>query len=454
MASEPRGTEGRVPPRVREVAPGTSPRETAELLARVLVPAVAEGPVARRPWAMGLAERFQWDRGAVRFLAALHARHGAGLLRVPLGRPLALVLDPAEAGRVLAATPDPFSPASAEKRGALGQFQPHGSLISHGPERRARRQVNEEALQPGRPLHEGAPHLAAAVREEIGTLVRRGAAEGGLNWDDFQKGWWRAVRRVVFGGSARDDRELVDRLDALRAAANWSVLLPRRRGERDRFLALLSDRVRRAEPGSLAAALPPPDATRPGTDPRGQVAHWLFAFDAVGMTVFRTLAVLACHPDDADRARAEADEGGDGADALPFLRACVLETVRLWPTTPLLLRETVRPAVCGGVTVPEGASVVLFTPYLHRGAPGAPHPDDFAPALWDNGSAYPALVPFSAGPGRCPGRDVVLLVAGTAVAEALRSHTFTVTSRVRPGPGRPLPATLDHFSLRFAVRAR
>jgi hypothetical protein len=43
------------------------------------------------------------------------------------------------------------------------------------------------------------------------------------------------------------------------------------------------------------------------------------------------------------------------------------------------------------------------------------------------------------------------LVTSTLLAELLREHRFTLTSRPRPGPDRPVPASLDHFRLRFAV---
>jgi hypothetical protein len=41
-------------------------------------------------------------------------------------------------------------------------------------------------------------------------------------------------------------------------------------------------------------------------EPSSQIAQWLFAFDPAGMTTFRTLALLACHRQFADRAREEA----------------------------------------------------------------------------------------------------------------------------------------------------
>ncbi|MFG7944605.1 cytochrome P450 [Streptomyces cacaoi] len=442
--------------------------DTARVLTRVLLPTVLEGPVLRRRWAMALAERFQWEATAVATVRGLFARRGSGpLLMRAFGRRLALVGDPDHVRRVLEGTPTPFSPASAEKRAALDQFQPHGSLISQGRVRQERRRANEAALEPGRPLHRAAGRIAAVAGAEAAAVTRQAAGRGVLDWDTFARGWWRAVRSIVFGEAAREEAEPVRTLERLRAAGNWAYLSPRRRALRDRFVAGLREAVGRAEPGSLAAALPDPAGTEPDVDPYGQVAHWLFAYDAAGMATLRTLALLATHPDAAARAHREAAQAVRGAGAgpaaqsagqpaeLPFLRACVLESVRLWPTTPLLLRESSDETDLDGAHLPEGTALVLFTPYLHRSAPAGAYAHRFAPDIWLDGTAAanPALVPFSSGPGRCPGRDVVLSTASNWLAGALTAGpAHGLVSRTRPVPGAPLPATLDHFGLRFTVR--
>ena len=76
-----------------------------------------------------------------------------------------------------------------------------------------------------------------------------------------------------------------------------------------------------------------------GLDPIGQVPHWLFAFDAAGMATVRALALLAAHP--GSKSRSETTNP-DTPQKRPYLQAAVLESVRLWPTTPALLRETVE----------------------------------------------------------------------------------------------------------------
>ncbi|WP_206795504.1 cytochrome P450 [Amycolatopsis sp. MtRt-6] len=414
--------------------------ETLRVAVEVALPTLAGGVIKRRPKAMAMAGKLQFDRPAVRLLGRLRDRHyGRPLrLRVP-GRTVELALSGADVQQLLAGAPTPFSPSTVEKRAALGHFQPHGVLISDAADRPARRRFTEAVLEPGRPLHELATPFTQAIAEE--SAVLRSAET--LDWDTFNVTWWRLVRRIVLGAGARDDATLTDQLERLRLDANWAYLHPRRKQLRARFRERLVAHLGRAEPGSLAAMIA---ETGEETAP-DQVAHWLFAFDAAGMATYRTLALLATHPAALDRAHTEL-EGADLAEPnqLSYLRACVLDAVRLWPTTPMILRETTDETSWG----PAGTTVLIFTPFFHRD-PDLPYADRFDPDLWLDGRAAenPALVPFSAGPAICPGRDLVLFCASTMLANLVREQGYEQASGTVLSPERPLPATLDNFHLKL-----
>jgi cytochrome P450 len=413
--------------------------ETLRVALEVALPTLAGGVIKRRPAAMAVAGKLQFDRPAVRLLRRLRERHhGRPLkLRVP-GRSVELALSAADVKRLLAGAPTPFSPSTVEKRAALGHFQPHGVLISDAADRPARRRFTEAVLGTGRPLHELATPFAHAIAEEAAFLP----SEGSLDWDTFNVAWWRLVRRVVLGSGARDDTTLTDQLERLRLDANWAYLHPKRKQLREEFRRRLTEHLNRAEPGSLAAVIAAAgEVTAPD-----QVAHWLFAFDAAGMAAYRTLALLASHP--AEQERARTDIGDTEPAQLSYLRACLLDAVRLWPTTPMILRETTEETSWG----PAGTTVLIFTPFFHRD-PDLPYADRFEPDLWLDGRAAenPALVPFSAGPAICPGRDLVLFCASTMLANLLRHHRFEQASGPVLSPDRPLPATLDNFHLKLGL---
>jgi hypothetical protein len=67
--------------------------------------------------------------------------------------------------------------------------------------------------------------------------------------------------------------------------------------------------------------------------------------------------------------------------------------------------------------------------------------------------SYPQLVPFSAGPAECPGRNLVLMVTSSLLAHLLNSWSLELASTPKPVPGRPLPMTLNQLTLEFAVRS-
>jgi Cytochrome P450 len=264
------------------------------------------------------------------------------------------------------------------------------------------------------------------------------------------------VRRVTLGDAARDDTALTDLLARLRAQGNWAMFAPRRPALTAAFLDRLRAHLARAEPGSLAAvaAATPADAHTAGDE---QVPQWLFAYDAAGISSFRALALLATHPGEMAAVRDEL-AGSTGAPAeLGTLRAALLEAVRLWPTTPAILRETSRATELGGATLEPGTLVLICSAFPHRDAERRSWADDFTPRLWTDTHAEPAratLVPFSAGPAVCPGRNLVLFLTSTFLAAVLEGHDVRVTSRTPIRPGRPLPGTLDPFHLRFALTGR
>ncbi|WP_079144573.1 cytochrome P450 [Streptomyces agglomeratus] len=432
-----------------------SARDAARVAVRVGLPPLAGGVVVRRRRGVALTARLDADRHAVRLLNELHRRYGPGPLHLRLaGRDLVLPLSVEDAQRVLDETPEPFTPAGRLKRGALGHFQPHGVLVSAGQEREERRAFNEDVLETGRHLHHLAPQFVRTVREEAGRLLTGPAP---LDWDAFAATWWRIVRRVVLGDSARDDTALTDRLARLRGFGNWASLVPPRATARPRarFERELRAHLDRAEPGSLAEALDRTPA-KPGVDPAGQVPHWLFAFDAAGVAAARTLALLATHPAQEQQVRNElAVPDLARPQVLPYTRACVMESVRLWPTTPFLLRESTRRTRWGEGTLPGGTTFLVYAPYFHRDG-SAPYGDRFVPEIWLDGTAHtgPEFVPFSAGPGVCPGEDLVLLVTSTLVAALLEGHDVRLHGPVRLRSGGPVPYTINHFALRFSAAAR
>ncbi|MEC5198341.1 cytochrome P450 [Arthrobacter sp. PL16] len=438
-----------------QALPTASALDTARLLLGVLLPTLAEGPVIKRPRAVGLAARLELDSKAVAIMRKVHGKYPDGplMLKLPI-RKQAVVLAPEDVETVLAQSPDPFSPASSEKKAALSHFQPSNVLISQGPVRTVRRVLHEQVLDTDHPVHRLADAFVPVVEDEIQELLVDAVRAGSLPWDDFADAWHRVMRRVVFGDHAADDTGLTMMLDRLRKDGNWAFLKPVRKRTRARLNERIRGELARAEPGSLAAVL----AAAPkgdGAEPADQVPQWLFALDNTGMAAFRALAVLVTHPEAMAAARREIDGDTSGRRHLPYLRACVLEVLRLWPTTPMILRQTTQPVQWARGLMPAGCGVLVYTPYFHRDDRHLRSAHNFSPERWltDEDDGWP-LVPFSDGPVVCPGKQLVLLLTSTALASLVSGHDFEVQEGPRLDPARPLPGTMDNYSVTLGVSLR
>ncbi|MBT2521167.1 cytochrome P450 [Arthrobacter sp. ISL-28] len=126
------------------------------------------------------------------------------------------------------------------------------------------------------------------------------------------------------------------------------------------------------------------------------------------------------------------------------------------PTTPMILRQSVREVQWPDGTMPENCGVLIYTPYFHRDESNPPHAHSFRPERWLNETEdtdWP-MVPFSEGPVICPGRQLVLMMTSAMLSFLLEDRSFTLTSAPHISPQGPLPGTLNNYSLRFTAQDR
>ncbi len=413
--------------------PHASIIEGVRFTAQVAVPNVIQGLFRRRRKAVAVADRTGADRLAFGFMSGLRHSYGDGPVWIRVAKDEALLLiGPGQIQRALEGSPDPFAPDPEPKKSGMCHFQPHALTISRNPEWKERREFTEAVLDRG--TEQLSERIVAVSEEEAAKLPAQ------LEWDGWNRAVRRAARRIILGDGAADDERLSDWLGALMDKAN-----PPGGGDESlykNFLAALTKYVKAAEGGSLASlfAQAPQGAH---TDPAGQVIHWLFALgDTLAINALRCLALLAVF--DTERARALADPA--------YMDACLHEAMRLWPTTPMLSRETTREVDWDGVTVPSGAQLLIVNSFNHRDRSRHEFADRFAPEEWITGGASEdwSFNHFSHGPQGCPGVALSLLVGRTMLATLLRDRTVTLLA---PELHRSdsLPYSLDYFGLRFAL---
>ncbi len=141
-------------------------------------------------------------------------------------------------------------------------------------------------------------------------------------------------------------------------------------------------------------------------------------------------------------------------DRLPYARAIVDETLRLYPPVPLLAREATQPETLRGRTVTPGSLIVVAPWLLHRhrkfwDAPDAFRPERFLePAPQNRRYVY---LPFSLGPRVCAGMAFGLTESVLCLATLAQRHRLslkpgaavTAVSRLslRPHPSLPMRVT-------------
>ena len=143
---------------------------------------------------------------------------------------------------------------------------------------------------------------------------------------------------------------------------------------------------------------------------------------------------------------------------LPFTRAVIEETLRLYPPVPFQGRQVVADGRLGGKYIKKGDTILLNAWLMHRHRRLWPDPDAFLPDRFLPGGGAPpsryAYVPFSIGQRICTGAAFGLLEATLCLATLARKFRL----RLRPGwevvptcrlslrPGNGLPMTIESRS--------
>jgi cytochrome P450 len=196
-----------------------------------------------------------------------------------------------------------------------------------------------------------------------------------------------------------------------------------------------------------------------------EVATFLLAgHETSANTLAWSLALLSAYPAARQRLEEELDtvlgdrdpDVGDAA-ALPWARAVVAETLRLYPPAWTIERDALADDVAAGTPVPA-RSLVAISPYLvHRHPDFWPDPAGFDPRRFLPGGPADAAVrhryafiPFGGGRRACVGAAFAELETVLVLATIARRFRLELTARGMPvplaqvtlRPGRNLPMRL------------
>ena len=381
-----------------------------------------------------------------------------------LGRRAYLLTHPDDVERVLLSEQDRYVKPSFEMRFVDDVFG-RGLSFLDGEEWRRRRKV----LQP------------SFYRERVaayGPVMTRCVEETVAGWEDGQEIrldeemttlTLRVLSRTLFGLDLTD--EVPDLLSAFRGVndrhrvpqvilprwlpsrsnrryraglakleATIDDLIERRREDVDGGVDGSTDDDRERQDDLLAALLRATESEDALSDEtlRDELMGFLFAgheTTAVALTFANVL--LSANPEVRNRLVADLRSAVGGGrpdpvalESVPLLDRVVDETLRLYPPSHSVARETAEDVTLGGYRVPAGSSVHLPQWVVHRDERWYDDPGTFDPDRWtasrSEGRPDYAFFPFGGGPRRCIGARFARLELRLALSTLLTSATVEV----------------------------
>ncbi|MEA2449758.1 MAG: hypothetical protein QOG63_1690 [Thermoleophilaceae bacterium] len=441
-------------PRTAGGLPEASLVDSLRVVVTGLLPTLVRGLFVPRKRAMKLLTALNTDARAVAVLRDIRSKHGGQGARL-LGGRMAVVWGVDAIREVLDQSAEVYDSGSGAKEKGMCHFQPEALTLSSGEDWRDRRAFNESVLASSTAAHPDGERFLAVVADEVERLRVGGAVK--LDWDKFEELFDHITLRVIFGDRSRGDQELTGLLETLMGEANRIVGVGEPTDEYYELYALLERKLADPEPGSLLARF----ADAPQTDRTRvthQIPHWMFAMrDTLGANAYRALAAIAASPATEQAVRDEIEDvdlrDPEAVAGLRYLEGCLAEAMRLWPTTPLLARETMRETTLAGDQLDEGTQVMLINAFNHRDTDEVPDADRFNPRRWESGEADYRFNHLSNGTQNCPGGPLVYLLGKAVIARMLDEYDLNLLEPELPMPG-PLPEMLDFYAIRFDAAVR
>lgn len=435
-------------------------------------PPFPERPAAR----LGLLEtlrRFRHSQISVWYPGHFEAEFFATRL---FARPLVVCNSPATVQAAFVQHAAALERKSPQMRHALEPLAGDGLIISDGLVWRERRRLvagvtHVSGLAGLAPvMTEAAAERAAAWRHRSGETLDVLAEMAQLAAE--------IICRTLFGralgaAAAVEVTEAFSRYQSLVAQTDLPSLLglpawwprpprPRLRAQVRRIHTVVERLVAgaRADPASLLGAMAASGGLSAEALRNEAVTLFLAGHETTANVMAWAWYLLSQEPAAAARLRAEARAALAGRAAghadlarLPFTRAVVEETLRLYPPIPLLGREAQAAFTLAGHPVPQGALVLVAPWLLHRHRKYWPQPDEFRPERFLPEAPPPprhAFIPFSLGPRVCTGAGFAMAEAVICLATLAQEFTLALPPgavveplcRLTLRPGETLPMHL------------
>ncbi|MEH0423561.1 cytochrome P450 [Streptomyces sp. B21-083] len=160
--------------------------------------------------------------------------------------------------------------------------------------------------------------------------------------------------------------------------------------------------------------------------------------ETTAVTLSWTFYLLSRHRDALSAVQREVDGalGGrlptvEDLSAMPYTLQVFEESLRMYPSAPIVPRLTLKDTELGGYRVPSGSRVLVNLHNIHRHPAHWPDAERFDPGRFDSGEGRTpgkrhrfAYLPFGAGPHLCIGKHFALMEAHLLLAALLQRYEF------------------------------
>nr|WCC58133.1 cytochrome P450 [Pharsalia antennata] len=141
---------------------------------------------------------------------------------------------------------------------------------------------------------------------------------------------------------------------------------------------------------------------------------------------------------------------------MKYLELVVKETLRLYPSVPLIGRKLTEELKWDGVVLPKGQALTVFIFGIHRNPKYFPNPMKFIPERFENydGKEPFSYVPFSAGPRNCIGQKFAMMEMKTTLSKVIRHFDLYPATPEHVLQLAPETILLSKNGVRISIRRR
>ncbi|CAH2091806.1 unnamed protein product [Euphydryas editha] len=173
---------------------------------------------------------------------------------------------------------------------------------------------------------------------------------------------------------------------------------------------------------------------------RDEVETFMFeGHDTTTSGICFTLYCLSQHPDVQDKVleeqtriigeKLDRDPTYRDVQQMKYLELVIKESLRLYPSVPMIERLVTKDADIGGVTLRKNTSVVVSFFELHRNPELYDNPMEFRPERFDTAAANSAKnafswLAFSAGPRNCIGQKFAMMEMKVTIASIIKNFVL------------------------------